>query len=88
MAAVETYHIVVLDLILGEGSVFAVADFMNYRQPDAQVIFVTNTSFFLRRINLSIVFQCLRMCSKRATPDDLAAIIEHYAANRQTDSRP
>ena len=46
MAAVETYHIVVLDLILGEGSVFAVADFMNYRQPDAQVIFVTNTSFF------------------------------------------
>jgi len=32
---VETYHIVVLDLILGEGSVFAVADFMNYRQPDA-----------------------------------------------------
>jgi len=35
MAAVETYHIVVLDLILGEGSVFAVADFMNYRQPDA-----------------------------------------------------
>jgi hypothetical protein len=35
-----------LDLILDEGSVFAVADFMNYRQPDAQVIFVTNTSFF------------------------------------------
>ena len=46
MAAVETNHIVVLDLILDEGSVFAVADFMNYRQPDAQVIFVTNTSFF------------------------------------------
>ena len=35
MAAVETNHIVALDLILGEGSVFAVADFMNYRQPDA-----------------------------------------------------
>ena len=46
MAAAETYHIVVLDLILDEGSAFAVADFMNYRQPDAQVIFVTNTSFF------------------------------------------
>jgi DNA-binding response OmpR family regulator len=36
--AAETYHIVVLDLILDEGSAFAVADFMNYRQPDAQVI--------------------------------------------------
>ena len=46
MAAAETYHIVMLDLILDEGSAFAVADFMNYRQPDAQVIFVTNTSFF------------------------------------------
>ena len=65
MAAAETYHIVVLDLILNEGSAFAVADFMNYRQPDAQVIFVTNTSFFFGWINLSIVFQCLRLCSKR-----------------------
>ena len=46
MAAVETYHIVVLDLILDEGSVFAVADFMNFWQPDAQVIFASNTSFF------------------------------------------
>ena len=46
MAAAETYHIVVLDLILDDGSAFAVADFINYRQPDAQVIFVTNTSFF------------------------------------------
>ena len=46
MAAVETNHIVVLDLILDEGSVFAVADFMNFWQPDAQVIFASNTSFF------------------------------------------
>jgi DNA-binding NtrC family response regulator len=39
MVAAEIYHIVVLDLILDEGSAFAVADFMNYLQPDAQVIF-------------------------------------------------
>ena len=39
MVAAEIYHIVVLDLILDEGSAFAVADFMKYLQPDAQVIF-------------------------------------------------
>jgi DNA-binding NtrC family response regulator len=39
MVAAEIYHIVVLGLILDEGSACAVADFMNYLQPDAQVIF-------------------------------------------------
>jgi hypothetical protein len=44
--AAETYHIVVLDLLLDEGSAFAVADIVSYRQSDDQVIFVINTSFF------------------------------------------
>ncbi len=44
--APETYHIVALDLILDEGSALAVADFMDHWQPDAKVIFVTNTGFF------------------------------------------
>ena len=39
MVAAEIYHIVVLDLILDEGSAFAVADFMNYLHPVAQVFF-------------------------------------------------
>jgi len=88
MAAAETYHIVVLDLILDEGSAFAVADFMNYRQPDAQVIFVTNTSFFSDGSIFQLFSNACAYVQSETAPDDLAAIIEHYAANRHTDSRP
>ena len=88
MAAVETYHIVVLDLILDKGSAFAVADFMNYRQPDAQVIFVTNTSFFFDGSIFQLFSNACAYVQSETAPDDLAAIIEHYAANRHTDPRP
>ena len=88
MAAAETYHIVVLDLILDEGSAFAVADFMNYRQPEAQVIFVTNTSFFSDGSIFQLFSNACAYVQSETAPDDLAAIIEHYAANRHTDSRP
>ena len=88
MAAAETYNIVVLDLILDEGSAFAVADFMNYRQPDAQVIFVTNISFFSDGSIFQLFSNACAYVQSETAPDDLAAIIEHYAANRQTDSRP
>jgi DNA-binding NtrC family response regulator len=88
MAAAETCHIVVLDLILDEGSAFAVADFMNYRQPDAQVIFVTNTSFFSDGSIFQLFSNACAYVQSETAPDDLAAIIEHYAANRHNDSRP
>lgn len=88
MAAAETYHIVVLDLILDEGSAFAVADFMNYRQPDAQVIFVTNTSFFSDGSIFQLFSNACAYVQSETAPDDLAAIIEYYAANRHTGSRP
>jgi DNA-binding NtrC family response regulator len=88
MVAAEIYHIVVLDLILDEGSAFAVADFMNYRQPDAQVIFVTNTSFFSDGSIFQLFSNACAYVQSETAPDDLAAIIEHYAANRHNDSRP
>ena len=88
MAAAETYHIVVLDLILDEGSACAFADFMNYRQPDAQLIFVTNTSFFSDGSIFQLYSNACAYVQSETAPDDLAAIIEHYAANRHTDSRP
>ena len=88
MVAAEIYHIVVLDLILDKGSAFAVADFMNYRQPDAQVIFVTNTSFFSDGSIFQLFSNACAYVQSETAPDDLAAIIEHYAANRHNDSRP
>ena len=88
MAAAQAYHIVVLDLILDEGSAFAVADFMNYRQPDAQVIFVTNTSFFSDGSIFQLFSNACAYVQSETAPDDLAAIIEHYAASRHNNPRP
>ena len=71
-----------LDIVLSEGSALAVADFANYRCPRARVIFVTNTTFFS---DGSIFAHSSNACAYVKTetpPEDLAAIVEHYAAGR------
>ena len=76
------YDILVLDIVLSEGSALAVADFANYRCPKARVIFVTNTTFFS---DGSIFAHSSNACAYVKTetpPEDLAAIVEHYAAGR------
>jgi len=76
------FEIIVLDLILDQGSALAVADFASYRRPDARVIFVTNTSFFS---DGSIFAHSPNACAyvqSETPPEDLAAMVEHYAAAR------
>ncbi len=87
MVAIESYDIVVLDLILEEGSAFAVADFMNYRQPEARVIFVTNTSFFSDGSIFQLFSNACAYVQSETAPDDLAAIIEHYATKNHNAPR-
>ncbi|MFD3191269.1 response regulator transcription factor [Sedimentitalea sp. HM32M-2] len=76
------FEIIVLDLILDQGSALAVADFASYRRPDARVIFVTNTSFFS---DGSIFAHSPNACAyvqSETPPEDLAAMVEHYAVPR------
>lgn len=78
----QAFDILILDLVLEEGSALAVADFASYRRPDARVIFVTNTSFFS---DGSIFVHSPNACAfvQSATPpEDLAAMVEHYATLR------
>ncbi len=74
------YEIILLDLVLEQGSALAVADFASYRRPRARIIFVTNTSFFS---DGSIFAHSPNACAyvQSATPpEDLTAMVEHYAA--------
>ncbi len=74
-----SFDVIVLDLVLENGSALAVADFANYRQPEARVMFVTNTSFFS---DGSIFQHCTNACAylpSATPPEDLAAMVEHYA---------
>ncbi|MCR8549469.1 response regulator [Salipiger sp. P9] len=78
------FKVIVLDLVLEEGSALAVADYASYRQPETRVIFVTNTSFFS---DGSIFQHCANACAylpSATPPSDLAAMIEHYAQARSS----
>lgn len=70
--------IIILDLVLEEGSAFAVADFASYRRPSARVIFVTNTSFFSDGSIFQHVPNACAMMTSQLAPEDLGALVEHY----------
>lgn len=74
----QPWDIIVLDLVIDGGSAMAVSDFASYRQPDAKVIFVTNTTFFS---DGSIFNHCANACAFLPTttqPEDLANMVAHY----------
>ncbi len=80
--AQQDIDVVILDLVLKDGSAFAVADYASYRRPDTRVIFVTNTSFFS---DGSIFTHCVNACAYLQThtaPEDLVAMVEHYGNAR------
>lgn len=70
--------VIVLDLVLSEGSAFAVADYASYRQPAARVIFVTNTSFFSDGSIFQHIPNACAFLPCGTPPDDLAAVVDHY----------
>lgn len=73
------FRIIVLDLVLEQGSALAVADFASYRRPDARVLFVTNTSFFSDGSIFSHSPNACAYVQSETPPEDLAAMVEHYA---------
>lgn len=72
--------IIVLDLVLKTGSALAVSDFASYRRPKARVIFVTNTSFFSDGSIFNHASNACAFLPATTPPEDLAAMVEHYAA--------
>lgn len=78
----EEFEIIVLDLILEQGSALAVADFASYRRPNARVIFVTNTSFFSDGSIFAHSSNACAYVQSETPPEDLAAMVEHYASPR------
>ncbi len=75
---------IILDLVLRDGSALAVADYASYRCPDARVIFVTNTRFFSDGSIFSHATNACAFVQTSTPPEDLAAMVEHYAAGRKS----
>ncbi len=70
--------VIVLNLVLDEGSAFAVADFASFRHPQARIIFVTTTSFFSDGSIFQLVPNACAYLPAATPVEDLAALVEHY----------
>lgn len=79
--SVEKADIIVLDLVLEQGSALAVADFASYRHPDARVIFVTNTTFFSDGSIFNHASNACAFLPSGTPPEDLAAMVAHYGTH-------
>lgn len=79
----QDVDIIILDLVLEEGSAFAVSDYASYRQPDARVIFVTDTTFFSDGSIFAHARNARAFVPAGTPPDDLAAMVAHYGAERE-----
>ncbi|MEY1554084.1 response regulator [Yoonia sp. R2331] len=79
------FDVIVLDLVLREGSALTVADVANFRQPDANVVFVTDTTFFSDGSIFAHSANARAFVEKATPPADLAAIVEHYGHSASRD---
>lgn len=79
----HSVDIIILDLVIEKGSALAVADYANYRQPEARVIFVTSTSFFSDGSIFAHSGNARAFVATDTPPEDLAAMVEHYGSEQR-----
>ncbi|RPE63196.1 response regulator receiver domain-containing protein [Pacificibacter maritimus] len=78
------FDLVVLDLVLTEGSAFAVADYANYKYPDMPVIFVTNSTFFSDGSIFQHMSNARAFVTSQVEPSDLTAMVQHYGSTSES----
>lgn len=78
----QPVDVIILNVLLEGGSAFAVADYAQYRQPDARVIFVNDSRFFSDGSIFSHAANACAFIPSGTPPDDLAAMVEHYGMER------
>jgi len=74
------FEAIILDLKLTEGSAMAVADFANYRQPQAHIIAVTSDRCFSDGSIFAHLGNARVLLPRATSPDDLGKMVEYYAA--------
>lgn len=75
------FDVIVLDIVMPDGGALSVADLAQFRQPDANVVFVTNTTFFSDGSIFRHSANARAFLEAATPPDDLAAIVHHYGVS-------
>lgn len=78
LIAVESFDVIVLDLMPVEVGALAVADLVRFRQPRANIVFVTDTTFFSDGSIFNYAANARAFVKTATPPQDLAAIVHHY----------
>lgn len=73
-----SFDVIVLNLIIRDGSALAIADLAFFRQPDANVVFVTDTTFFSDGSIFSHSANARAFIEAHTPVQDIAAIVHHY----------
>ncbi len=74
----QNFDVIVLDLVLSNGSALAIADLVQFRQPNANIVFVTDTTFFSDGSIFQHAANARALVETATPPKDLAAIVHHY----------
>ena len=75
----EDLDVILIDLDLTVGSPIGVADYARMRRPLTNVIFVSDTTFFSDGSLFALSSNARAHLKTGTAPEDLAAIVEHYA---------
>ena len=76
------FAVIVVSLRLRDGdSAMAVADYAQYRRPEARLIFVGDGEFFSDGSIFEVMGNARALIPRATAPEDLAAMVEHYAAH-------
>ena len=79
---VDCFDVIVLDLVLREGSALTIADFANFNMPRANVVFVTDTTFFSDGSIFSHSANARAFIETTTPPADLAEIVHYYGGTQ------
>jgi CheY-like chemotaxis protein len=74
------FDAMVLDMELDGGEAISVADFATYRNPEIPIIAVTARGFFSDSAIFQLVPNARGLLRSPLRPEDMAALVEHYAA--------
>ncbi|MCG6885062.1 MAG: response regulator [Silicimonas sp.] len=71
-------EVVVLDVMLQDGSAIAIADFTSYRRPETRIVFVTRSTFFADGSLFQHIPNTAAIIPERTNPNDLAEIVAYH----------
>lgn len=74
----EAPDVLVLDVMLEDGSAIATADFASYRRPDTRIVFVTRSTFFSDGSLFRHIPNTAAIIPEKTRPADLAEIVSYH----------